>query len=48
VLQENGLVNNALIWLGVIENRPLIYNQIGVYVAMTHILLPFISCRSIR
>ncbi len=42
VLQEQGLVNNALIWLGVID-RPmrLIYNQVGVYVAMTHILLPF-------
>ncbi len=42
VLQENGLVNNALIWLGVIEKpMRLIYNQVGVYVAMTHILLPF-------
>jgi len=42
VLQEHGLVNNALIWLGIIEKpMRLIYNQIGVYVAMTHILLPF-------
>ncbi len=42
VLQENGIVNNTLIWLGIIEKPVrLIYNQIGVYVAMTHILLPF-------
>jgi len=42
VLQEHGLVNNALIWLGIIEKPVrLIYNQVGVYVAMTHILLPF-------
>jgi putative spermidine/putrescine transport system permease protein len=42
VLQEHGLINNALIWLGIIDQPVrLIYNQIGVYVAMTHILLPF-------
>jgi putative spermidine/putrescine transport system permease protein len=42
VLQENGIVNNVLIWLGILEKPVrLIYNQIGVYVAMTHILLPF-------
>lgn len=42
VLQEHGLVNNAMIWLGIIDKPVrLIYNQIGVYVAMTHILLPF-------
>ena len=42
MLQEHGLVNNALIWLGIIA-KPirLIYNLTGVYVAMTHILLPF-------
>ncbi|MGD0187381.1 MAG: ABC transporter permease [Roseiarcus sp.] len=42
VLQEHGLVNDALIGLGLIE-RPLrlIYNRTGVYIAMTHVLLPF-------
>jgi len=43
LLQEQGLVNNALIWLGIVD-RPirLIYNRVGVYIAMTHILLPFL------
>ena len=42
VLQEHGIVNNALIWLGIIDEPVrLIYNEVGVYVAMTHILLPF-------
>ena len=42
LLQEHGLVNDGLIWLGVIDHPiRLIYNRIGVYVAMTHILLPF-------
>jgi putative spermidine/putrescine transport system permease protein len=42
VLQEHGLINDALIALGLIE-KPLrlIYNRTGVYVAMTHVLLPF-------
>ena len=49
LLQEHGLVNDGLIWLGIIDHPVrLIYNRIGVYVAMTHILLPFRSCRSIR
>ena len=42
LLQEHGLVNDGLIWLGIIDHPVrLIYNRIGVYVAMTHILLPF-------
>lgn len=42
LLQEHGLVNDSLIWLGVIDDPiRLIYNRIGVYIAMTHILLPF-------
>lgn len=42
VLQEHGLVNNALVSLGLIsEPLQLIYNRTGVYVAMTHVLLPF-------
>jgi putative spermidine/putrescine transport system permease protein len=43
LLQEHGIVNNALIWLGVVDHPlRLIYNRIGVYIAMTHILLPFL------
>jgi putative spermidine/putrescine transport system permease protein len=43
LLQEHGIVNNALIWLGIIDTPiRLIYNRIGVYIAMTHILLPFL------
>ena len=42
VLQEHGLVNDALISLGLIEKPlQLIYNRTGVYIAMTHVLLPF-------
>ncbi len=42
LLQEHGLVNDALLWLGVIdEPLRMIYNRVGVYIAMTHILLPF-------
>lgn len=42
LLQNEGVVNNLLIWLGIID-KPLrlIYNSVGVYVAMTHVLLPF-------
>jgi len=42
LLQDEGLVNQALIWLGVIE-RPvkLIFNRIGLIISMTHVLLPF-------
>jgi putative spermidine/putrescine transport system permease protein len=42
LLQSQGVVNDGLIWLGVIdEPLRLIYNRFGVYIAMTHILLPF-------
>lgn len=42
LLQQKGLINQALLQLGLIE-RPLIliYNRIGVIVGMVHILLPF-------
>jgi putative spermidine/putrescine transport system permease protein len=42
VLQREGVLNSALLGLGVIE-APLrmIFNRFGVYVAMVHILLPF-------
>jgi len=43
LLQNEGVVNNVLIWLGIIDTpMRLIYNSVGVYVAMTHVLLPFI------
>jgi putative spermidine/putrescine transport system permease protein len=44
LLQSRGVVNSALIWAGLIDPAhplELIYNRIGVLVAMTHILLPF-------
>ena len=42
VLQSEGVLNNLLIFLGLIDERiQLIYNRFGVLVAMTHILLPF-------
>lgn len=42
LLQSGGLVNNALMGLGFI-NQPLelVFNRFGVFVAMVHILLPF-------
>jgi putative spermidine/putrescine transport system permease protein len=42
VLQREGMVNGLLLKLGVIaEPLTLIYNRVGVLVAMTHVLLPF-------
>ncbi len=42
VLQSEGVLNNILIFLGIIDERiQLIFNRFGVIVAMTHILLPF-------
>jgi putative spermidine/putrescine transport system permease protein len=42
LLQGNGPVNNTLQWLGMTDQPvQLIYNRIGVLVAMTHVLLPF-------
>ena len=44
LLQSRGVVNSALAWLGLIDpTQPLdlIYNRVGVLIAMTHILLPF-------
>ena len=42
VLQREGMVNSLLLRLGLIsEPLTLIYNRIGVLVAMTHVLLPF-------
>ncbi|HET7527073.1 MAG TPA: ABC transporter permease [Burkholderiaceae bacterium] len=42
VLQREGMVNGLLLKLGAIaEPLTLIYNRVGVLVAMTHVLLPF-------
>lgn len=42
LLQTNGVVNNALQYIGLIDAPlQLIYNRVGVYIAMTHVLLPF-------
>ncbi|MNB67536.1 Putrescine transport system permease protein PotH [compost metagenome] len=42
VLQGNGLINNLLQTLGVIENPlHMLYNRTGVLVALSHVLLPY-------
>ncbi|MBA4490328.1 ABC transporter permease [Paracoccus sp. S1E-3] len=44
LLQQQGVVNDILIWAGVIDNGgrlKMMYNQTGTIIAMTHILLPF-------
>ncbi|MEZ0167994.1 ABC transporter permease [Microvirga sp. TS319] len=42
LLQNEGLINGALQAAGLIDSPlPLIFNRIGVVIAMTHVLLPF-------
>ena len=42
LLQGNGLVNGLLLWSGLVDAPlRLIFNRTGVYIAMTHVLLPF-------
>lgn len=44
MLQQQGVINEFLVWLGVVatDNRlEIINNQFGTITAMTHILLPF-------
>lgn len=42
LLQNHGLINKTLMWLGVItEPLNLLFNRTGVLISMTHILLPF-------
>jgi putative spermidine/putrescine transport system permease protein len=42
LLQSNGLVNQSLIFTGLIDSPlQLVFNRIGVFFAMVHILLPF-------
>ncbi|MFS2225046.1 ABC transporter permease [Pantoea sp. B65] len=43
LLQSGGLINSALQGLGIIDHPlTLVFNRVGVYISMTHILLPFI------
>ncbi|WP_455813453.1 ABC transporter permease [Pseudomonas graminis] len=43
LLQSGGLINRALMGIGVIDSPlTLVFNRIGVFISMTHILLPFI------
>jgi putative spermidine/putrescine transport system permease protein len=42
LLQREGVINDLLLTVGLVsEPLQLVYNRFGVYVAMTHILLPF-------
>jgi putative spermidine/putrescine transport system permease protein len=42
VLQKEGIINNILMWTHIISDPlQLVFNRFGVYVAMIHILLPF-------
>ncbi|WP_258180087.1 ABC transporter permease, partial [Burkholderia multivorans] len=42
LLQNEGLINKALIGSGLIAHPlALLFNRVGVYISMTHILLPF-------
>jgi putative spermidine/putrescine transport system permease protein len=42
LLQNEGLINRSLQWLGLIDAPlPLIFNRTGVVIAMSHVLLPF-------
>jgi putative spermidine/putrescine transport system permease protein len=42
LLQSGGLINGALMGLGIIDKPlELVFNRLGVYISMVHILLPF-------
>jgi len=42
LLQDNGVVNTALMYLGVIDSPlRLLYNRFGVILALVHVMLPF-------
>ncbi|TBU88664.1 ABC transporter permease [Phytopseudomonas dryadis] len=42
LLQSGGLINSALIKLGLIDQPlELVFNRMGVYISMVHIMLPF-------
>ncbi len=42
ILQRRGIINNFLLGIGVIDSPlELVYNKLGAYIGMVHILLPF-------
>jgi len=42
LLQSGGLINSALMAMGIIDKPlELVFNRVGVYISMVHILLPF-------
>lgn len=42
LLQQNGVVNSALLAGGLVDAPlPLLFNRVGVYISMVHIMLPF-------
>lgn len=42
ILQRNGIANSLLMALGITDEPvPLVYNYVGVYIGMIHIMLPF-------
>lgn len=42
LLQRDGVVNNLLQWLGLIDHPlTLVFNRTGTYIALVHVLLPF-------
>ena len=44
MLQQNGVINGVLVWLGVLSDESriqMVYNETGTLIAMTQILLPF-------
>ncbi|WP_193173177.1 ABC transporter permease [Nisaea nitritireducens] len=44
LLQTNGVINDILVWIGIVGDDSriqMIYNMTGTFIAMTHILLPF-------
>lgn len=43
LLQKEGILNGAMLALGLIDApKQLIFNRLGVYIAMVHVLLPFL------
>ena len=43
MLQDNGLINRLLMFIGATDTPvPLLFNRLGVIIAMGHILLPFL------
>ena len=44
LLGNNGVINRALIGAGLVDGPlPLMYNGLGIIIALTHVLLPFMS-----